>query len=387
MTARGEPATSPPSGTVPRRAPDRARRACGRRAPKGLPAAALLALAGATGPAWAQGPVPALRGVVTDTAGTPVAFALVRVVGATSEQFTGPRGGFAAAGLAAGTYRVQVRQVGFQPFDSAVTVATGAPPLRVVLRPLAIRLEDLTVAAPGRCTAPGAPDSGTSPELAVIFAQLSENARRYAILADSYPFLFFVERTFNELADNGEVAWSATDTVVYRSDSRGRYRPGEIIDWSASGPRWPERTVRLPTLPDLADSAFHATHCFALEGVHEQNGARLLRVSFRAADRLRMPDIDGEADLDAETFQLRHLRFRLTRPERAVARLVSLEGSMTLLTLHPNIVIPGTIRSSQVSGPSDLTRAGWPPPRYLEYQRLVRVQFLRPLPADSAPSP
>src|SRR5512146_3117668 len=93
--------------------------------------AALALLAGARA-LPAQEATAAVRGVVTDTAGTPIPYALVRILRATSEQFTGAHGRFAAAGLVPGTYRIQVRQVGFEPFDSTVSVSASAAVLRVV---------------------------------------------------------------------------------------------------------------------------------------------------------------------------------------------------------------------------------------------------------------
>jgi hypothetical protein len=112
-----------------------------------------------------------------------------------------------------------------------------------------------------------------------------------------------------------------------------------------------------------------------------------LRVLFRAAERLSGPDIDGEADLDAETYQLRLLTFRLTRPARALRGLRSLSGTMTLLALHPNIAVPGAIRSIQISNPTFVVLANRPVTDHLEHQRLIRVHFLRPLPSDSTPAP
>lgn len=314
-------------------------------------------------------------------------YALVQILGATSEQFTTPRGGFAAAGLVPGTYRIQVRQVGYVPFDSVVAVGAGGPAVHVVMRQIAIRLDALTILVPGRCTAPGSPDPASSPELATIFAQLSENARRYVVLADSTPFLYYIERTFNELSEDGALVWAATDTVEFRSDSRGVYRPGDVIEWRTGGRGRRVGTVRLPSLPDLADSAFHANHCFAFGGVLERNGERLLRVSFRAAEHLSRPDIDGEADLDPDSYQLRSLSFRLTRPGRALPGLVSVSGTMALLALHPNIVVPGSIHSIQVSRPDRDPYSLRPATRFLEQQRLIRVHFLRPLPSDSMPNP
>lgn len=333
-----------------------------------------------------------LRGSVTDTAGTRVPYALVRILPATSEQFADERGGFTARGLVPGAHRVQVRQVGFHPFDSAVTVAASGPALRIVLRPLAIRLDELTVTTAGRCTNPAPPDPATDPELASIFAELRENARRFAVLADSYPFLYYVERTFTDLGESGAVLNSAEDTVEYRSDSRARYRPGDIIAWGPGLAGRPGRVLRLPSLPDLADSTFHANHCFAFGGVLERDGRRLLRVAFRAADRLRTPDIDGDAYLDPDSYQLRYLSIRLTRPERATPRLLSASIGMTPIELNPNVLVPGTVRGATVPAP---TLTAYPErgptsertAQYVEVQHLLRVHFLRPLPVDSTRSP
>jgi hypothetical protein len=341
-------------------------------------------------PLPAQDPTAVLRGVVMDTAGTRVPYALVRILPTGTERFTDARGAFTAAGLAPGSYRVHVRQVGFFPFDSAVTVPAARPALRIVLRPLAVRLDELTVTRPGRCTDPGPPDPATSPEPALILAELRENARRFAVLADSYPFLYYVERKLTDLGEDGAPVWSATDTVEYRSDSRARYRPGDVITWSPGMARRLGRVVRLPSLPDLADSAFHANHCFAFGGVVEQDGRRLLRIAFRAADRLRTPDIDGEAYLDPVSYQLRHLSIRLTRPERAKPMLVSASVAMTPIELFRNVLVPGTVRGATVPR---LTLTVYSDRRnerlsqYVEAQRLYRVHFLRALPTDSTPSP
>ena len=334
----------------------------------------------------AQDTTSVLRGVVTDTAGTRVPYALVRILPTGTERFTDARGSFAFAGVAPGRYRVQARQVGFEPAEVEASAPAEGGWLRLVLRPLAIRLDELTVTAVGRCTRPGPPDTVTSPELARIFAELHENARRFAFLADSYPFVYTIERTFGAISDEGQELPSVADTLQYRSDARVRYQPGNIIQWSEGQGGRRERVFRLPSLPDLADSVFHASHCFAFGGVWEQGGRRFLRVAFRAAERLRSPDIDGEADLDITSHQLRHLTIRLTRPDRARPRLVAASISVTPIELYPNVLVPemvrGTVVPEQVIG-----FLGRPPRQLLELQRLLGVHFLRPLPSDSGPTP
>jgi hypothetical protein len=126
--------------------------------------------------------------------------------------------------------------------------------------------------------------------------------------------------------------------------------------------------------------------------VLERDGRRLLLIAFRAADRLRTPDIDGEAYLDPDSYQLRYLSIRLTRPERATPRLVSASVDVTPIELYRNVLVPGTVRGATVppltvtAGPEDrgITQRTT---QYVEVQRLFHVHFLRPLPADSSRSP
>lgn len=278
----------------------------------------------------------------------------------------------------AGPQRVEVRQVGYQPFDTTVTVGGAAAALRLVLRPLDIRLDELTVTAMGRCIAPGLPDLASEPQLAVIFAQVRENARRYAILADSFPFRYAIARTFTDLDDGANVLWSVSDTLEYQSNTRVRYRPGDVVGWGP-GPRgWRVQVLRLPALPDFADSAFHANHCFAFLGLVGREGRRVARFAFRAAEALPTPDIDGEVDLDPVTYQVRYATVRLTRPSRAMPGLLRVTDSVTFGQLIPGILVPTEVRGTVV--PSLGRRIENRVARHVEVQELIRVHFLRPLP-------
>ncbi len=349
-----------------------------------VPALLLLGLAPR---ALAQQATGVLTGYVTDTAGARVPYALVSIGPAGSERFTDERGGFLAAGLGTGAHRVRVRQVGFTPFDSAVVVTPATPPLHVVLRPLAVHLEALTVSAPAACRNPGPPDAASAPELATVFAELSENARRFAVLADSYPFVFFLERRFTELDRRGRVLWTDSDTVEHRSNARVSYRPGGVIGWGVDVTGTQDRTIRLPSLPDLADTIVHATHCFAYGGERELDGTRLLRISFRADDHLATADVDGDAYLDPVTFQLREVTIQLNALGLRTLHLRSSSVTMTLRELFPDILVPGTVRASLVPQQTVHTRTGRPVVEDREVQRLLRTDFQRALPSDSTRQP
>jgi len=336
----------------------------------------------AASPLQAQEATAVLRGVVTDTAGTRVPYALVRVLPAGTERFTDARGGFSFVGLPLGAHRVQARQVGYEPFEWAVTLRAEGATLRIALQPLAIRLDELTVSVPGRCTAPGPPDPESAAALTAIFAQLQESARRFAVLADSYPFQYFIERTFTDVLEGGEVRPVATDTVGYQSGARPRYRPGNVIGWGVGPGGTRARAVQLPSLPDLADGTFIANHCFGYGGMVERDdGRRMLRITFRAAANLRTPDVDGEADLDPDSYQLRTLSTHLTYPGRAQPGIAAANATIQLTELFSNLVIPGSVRG--VVEPTLDVRRGTRVARYVDVQRLLRVHFLGAFPADS----
>lgn len=334
-------------------------------------------------PLLAQDAGAALRGTVVDTAGQHVSHALVRVLPAGTERFSDARGTFAFSGLPPGAYRVQVRQVGYEPFDSTLTLGIGGASLRVALRPLAVRLDELTVSVAGRCRDPGVPDGDSETALAAVFTQLRENARRFAILADSYPFQYFVERTFTNELEDGVVRIAARDTVSLQSSARPRYRPGRVVGWGLSPYGRRIRALQLPSLPDLADSAFIANHCFSFGGTIEREGRTFLRLDFRVAEGLRAPDVDGSVDLDPDSYQLRTLSIRLTRPARAMSGVASATVTIELTELSPGLLVPGSVRS--VLEPTIDARGIPPVDRYVEDQRLLRVRFLGRSPADSMP--
>lgn len=205
------------------------------------------------------------------------------------------------------------------------------------------------------------------------------------MLADSYPFQYFIERTFSDVTERGSVLTVATDTVEYQSSARVRYRPGEVIGWGTSPRGERAKVLQLPSLPDLADSTFIANHCFAFGGMVDRDGRRFLRVAFRVAVDLRTPDIDGDADLDPDSYQLRTLTIRLTRPGRAMPRLASASATVQLTELYSNLIVPGSVRG--VLEPIADARFGTRITRYVDVQRLLRIHFLRAQPADSTPNP
>ncbi len=309
----------------------------------------------------------------------PLPFSTVVLQPGIAGRFTNDSGSFAFHDLARGDYRMVVRAIGYLPFDTVITVAGAPIVLHVALLPLAIELPPVTVVATRACLRPGPPARDSEPELAAIFDQLRENAARYRLLSDAYPFKYWVQR---QVWDDPPVRGDSVvvDTVELRSDAHMAYKPGGLIITQTGPRRRAERMLRLPTVIDLADSVFHQAHCFSFAGVDSLDGGSQWRVDFLAAERLRSPDVAGSAWLDSDTYQLRQLIFRLTRPERVVTSLRTLEVTVAFGELFRSVTVPVHIAAT-----SEAKSRSRQPVTGHEVQQLLRVDFLKGVPGNQAP--
>jgi hypothetical protein len=295
-------------------------------------------------------------------------YSTVTLAPGSGPRFSDDSGRFAIAAVAPGTYRLSVKHIGYAPFDTVLTVVAGHDlVVRASLIPLAVELPPVTVVAGTTCARPGAPDPRTNPQLATIFAELRDNAGRYRLLSDTYPFRYWVLRRYQASARRVVI-----DTVEYRSQERWRYAPGRLVRRVGSPQGRTERSLILPNIADLADDAFHDAHCFSFGGVERLDDRPHLRVDFQAAARLRSPDVDGTAWLDSATYELRRVVLNLTKPERAVPGVQSVEVTVLFGEVLPSLVLPRHILSvttftrDRGSGSED--------------QRFLRLEFLRGAP-------
>ncbi len=355
---------------------------------------AALLLVAAAGPAAAQRPPGGrgvVRGVVTGMDGEPVPYAVVALLPGYDQRFTDEAGRFAFQQVVPGTYSLLARQVGYKPGDTTLTVAAGAAvQVSVTLEHLTVRLEAIQVVASRGCTAPGPPDSVAQPELARVFDQLELNAMRYRLLAGSYPYQFRMERAFRYYDAGGRLDSSSTDTVRIRSSGTPGYRAGQVVEWGRGPGTELSLVLSLPTLSDFADSGFQASHCFAYEGVVVDSGVPVVRFAYEPAEFIRTPDIEGHVDLDPATYQVKEALVALTHPGRALEGMASVTSRITYTELYPNVLLQSRIHGENIP----LVRIGAPGRdqivRYVQDQRLLDVQFVRPLPgrpSDAAPTP
>lgn len=333
--------------------------------------------------AEAQQPQPGtavIRGSVVDAeTGAPLAYSIVVLEPPGSQRFTDQAGAVTFRGLTPGRYHVVARQIGYSPLDTAVAAPPGGVVVvRLALTRLAIELAVVTVTGTRRCLVPGPPDTVTTPKLAAVFGQVIENARRFKLMADSYPYQAQMLRTLKTGRWDGSSTrpwWRNTDTIVQESRVEWHYQPGKIVAWG-SEELFGEQVVRLPGLRDFADSAFQYTHCFLLAGRDTLYDEPLIRLDFTPAVSLGSTDVDGSTYLDSATYQIRYTIVRLTKPDRAIRGAESLVATTRYRLENPGVVVrdwTDAITTYYRSASAD--HAAW----RIEEWTLMHVHFLRAL--------
>ena len=319
--------------------------------------------------------------VVAAETGERIPYALVVLEPRFSQRFADDAGAFVFLDVAPGEYHLLVRQVGFRPFDTTLTVASATPPLRIELARIAVELSSITVAAAGQCRSAGRPDPVADRQMATIFEQLALNAQRQAVLLDRYPFRYQVIRTMSDQVRPSHFSAgqplaraprNRVDTLNLSSSARWPYAPGRVV---AEGPQIGgnrTRDVHLPVLADLADSLFQAWHCFSYAGTERVDGRTLIRLDFKAAEQLREPDVNGSAWLDPGSYQVLQVRVELTKVTRAAPGVSAWVASSTFREILPNVTVTDRMSATTTMEPtfgSDLLGRS-------EAQQLVNVMFM-----------
>lgn len=337
----------------------------------------LLALLAAPAALMAQGTLRVeVRGAPADV---PLAYAVVALPDRGVERFTDAQGVVVLPVDASGPLLVRVKRLGFVPRDT--TLAVTAEPgqrLTVTLTRVSFRLEAVQVVAWPPCRRPGIPARGADPQLAGIIEQLRQNAERYRLLVEQYPFRYASEREFTRRVLGESESLIRRDTMVFEGRPDWRYEPGRLVSIERAGAGVPGAPrgwiMHIPLLSDLADERFIANHCFHVAGLEEKEGARLLRLDIVAAERLRGPDVNVTAWLDPAGFQLRHATFTLSRVPSQFRDLLQLTSRVTYAEVAPFIpVMEETVAENLVRE----GRSGQATVSYLERQRIVEMTFLK----------
>ena len=313
---------------------------------------------------------PALRGsVISAEIGEPLGFSIVTLTPTSHKRFTDSVGAFAFQDISAGNYLLSVRQIGYTPLDTQVVVrGDSATQLLVALRHLAIELPPVTIRGRPQCTNPGLPDAGAAPALAAVFEQLQENARRFALLADSFPFDYELEQTLRSVSVRGDTLRPSVRTLRLGSRDDRPYEVGQVVTpgrgaWEGV---W---IVRTPSLEEFGNTTFVQHHCFYLAGRDTIEGETLVRIDFEPAAKVDWADMAGSAYLDSSTYQLRFTESSLTHPERSqLADIATMVTRTRFRQIGPGIPVQDYLQA--------VTTFRWGGrQRRIETQRTIDVRF------------
>src|SRR5207248_4312600 len=112
--------------------------------------------------------------------------------------------------------------------------------------------------------------------LAAVFDQLQENARRFELFADSYPFRFRLERTLRDVTRRGDTLKTVRELSI-GSNEDSAYEVGRVVS-PGSGAWSNEMYVHTTILRDIGTSSFVQNHCFHLAGRDTIEQESLVRI-------------------------------------------------------------------------------------------------------------
>ncbi|MEX2177694.1 MAG: carboxypeptidase regulatory-like domain-containing protein [Gemmatimonadaceae bacterium] len=250
--------------------------------------------------------------VVLRDYGQPLGYTTIAVLAQGRQLLATDSGTFLLRDLPAGEVRLRFKRIGFVPKDTAFTVATGdSARVRIEMTRLVISLPSVVV--DGSCT-DRTPLEAPPVNIAALFDQVRQNAERMRLLAQEKPFT--IHTTFEQGLRDRDNDIIGARTVL--TDSRPPmpthpYAPGQVIRQGLLSGR-PAQIVKLPELPDLADTAFTNNHCLSYAGQERFESDSVIRVDFEPVPRLaREVDIAGIIYLRVGDYQIVGLMMWLNR--------------------------------------------------------------------------
>lgn len=312
-----------------------------------------------------------LRGSVIRADSSPAPYPGVEVVEAQQRRFGDADGKFSFR-VKPGVYHVRVRQIGFAPRDTVITVLADTPPLVIKMISVPVMLSQVAVKARAHCEIGGV--DTTDEVLVGMFNAVRENALRELLLRRSYPFEYTVDVSLTDTPASGRRPEKpALDTLIYRSDAIMPYTVGGIVFTDRSDPRGAWDRMRVPATIDFADDNFVKSHCFDYGNTDSGDYS----ISFMPLDAITVPDVSGTITFDSATYVVRTATVKLTRAKLVAPGYERLEVNTTYREVLPKVALPMAIVSTQA-----YTSA--PPGRMLfvasETQTIRSLRFLQGVP-------
>jgi hypothetical protein len=306
--------------------------------------------------------------IVSATTAESLPYSIVALEPGFAARLADARGRFTFAGVRPGTYRLVVRQIAHVRVDTTLVIDAAPDTLRIAMRRVAIALQPVTVKATVECRVPGPPTPAVSADAAAVFEQAVENARRYRLVADSFPHRTLLERTLVSEDALGIRRITKIDTLPRESGARRPYRPGRLVS-DGAGARLGELEVRMWSLEDFADSAFTRSHCFRLAGPDTLGGERFVRLDFQPPRWFGEADVEGAVYLDPETYLVRHAVVRLTQPRHSLRNVALAQAHTRFRLIAPWLLVYDHRAVTLLRQPRGARR--------LEEVRLLDVHFHR----------
>jgi hypothetical protein len=297
-----------------------------------------------------------------------------------SARFADSTGSFRISGLVPGIYVVRAREIGYAPIDTMIAVESGVTTLRLGLVQVPHILPRVVVAAERApaCVRAGLPDSSTNPELVNVFRALMTNVDRFRLLRQVYPFRYEVERKRLELSGNQQQVRDI-DTIAVDSRRWKTYNPGHLFTFIPQ-PGGLAEEVYIPSVQDLGDSTFLATHCYEYGGFEVVGRDTTVRIDFRPQTTMVRPDFDGSIYLDGVRGFVRRAVFHLTHGDHAFPQILQLTVTTTFREIAPNVQVFDRVESDQWIQPGGSIRD-------VELQRILAYRFERGAPGSGANAP